>query len=84
MRQRVRSNHTATHLLQAALKAVLGPDVSQQGSLVEFDRLRFDFNLPQGMTVRARLLRLAVLTLHLSAASASNMQGGFALDPCDR
>ena len=52
LRQRVRSNHTATHLLQAALKALLGPDVGQQGSLVEFDRLRFDFNLPQGMTVR--------------------------------
>lgn len=41
-----------SHSPQAALKAVLGPDVSQQGSAVEFDRLRFDFNLPQAMTVR--------------------------------
>jgi len=49
-RRRVRAHHTATHLLQSALKRVLGDGTSQQGSLVDAERLRFDFNLPRGMT----------------------------------
>ena len=43
------ANHTATHLLQSALKGVLGEDTAQQGSLVRHDGLRFDFNSPQGV-----------------------------------
>lgn len=49
-RNEVAKHHSATHLLQSALKIVLGDTVSQAGSLNDASRLRFDFTYPKAMT----------------------------------
>ena len=59
-RRRAQANHTATHLLQSALKQVVDPGIGQAGSLVNFDRLRFDFHCPRSVSSE-ELERIEVL-----------------------
>jgi len=88
-RQAVVLNHSATHLLHAALRAVLGDHVTQKGSLVAPDRLRFDFSHFNAVTadqlreiedlVNAEVRRNAAAEVHLMGMQEALDFGAMAL-----
>ncbi len=88
-RAELRANHSATHLLHAALRNRLGPHVTQKGSLVAPDRLRFDFSHQKAMTpaeiaaveadVNAQIRRNTPVVTRLMTPDAAIEAGALAL-----
>lgn len=73
VRSRTAAHHTATHLLHAALREVLGPSIVQAGSHVDQNRLRFDFSYPHGSLTSDQLSRV-------TAFVNSSIDSGFLVD----
>ncbi len=69
-RDAIRRNHSACHLLQAALRTVLGTHVEQAGSYVDDQRCRFDFTHFQALTTEELNRVEALVNLHILAANA--------------
>ena len=88
-RQRIRLNHSATHLMHAALRQVLGTHVAQKGSLVNDKALRFDFSHFEAMKpeeiravedlVNAQIRRNLVIETNIMDIDAARASGAMAL-----
>ncbi|WJM84003.1 alanine--tRNA ligase [Dickeya chrysanthemi] len=88
-RDRIRLNHSATHLLHAALRQVLGDHVAQKGSLVNDNYLRFDFSHPEAMKpeqirqvediVNTQIRRNLPVDTDVMALDAARAKGAMAL-----
>ncbi|MCG7570860.1 MULTISPECIES: alanine--tRNA ligase [Pseudoalteromonas] len=88
-RDRIKKNHTATHLIHEALRQELGEHVNQKGSLVEPDRMRFDFSHFEGVTreqlqrieqqVNIEIRRNFALQTELMAIDEAKAKGAMAL-----
>ena len=89
LRQQTRLNHSATHLLHAALRQVLGEHVQQKGSLVDAQRLRFDISHPEAISdeqleqvediVNAQIRANTPVTTELMTMDAARDAGAMAL-----
>jgi alanyl-tRNA synthetase len=69
-RRLIRLNHSATHLMHAALREVLGSHVQQKGSLVAPERLRFDFSHPEPVSAAALRAVESIVNGQIQANSA--------------
>lgn len=88
-RQAIRANHTTTHILHAALRALLGDSVVQKGSLVESGRCRFDFSFDRALTtkeckaiedwVNARIRDNILVDTELLSLESAQKKGAIAL-----
>ena len=89
LRQSIALNHSATHLAHEALRQVLGDQVSQKGSLVDSEKLRFDFSHNQAVTaeqirqveqmVNREIMRNTEVSTELMSMDQAKEQGAMAL-----